>query len=367
MYVHQPMYTYLGNKRKLLDGILDGVSDVKRILKKNSLKLMDGFTGSTVVARSFVEHAEVLYSNDIELYSHIAANCFLKRPTADQQVEIKRHIDLMNSMTEFTPGIITEMYAPADTSNIQRGERCFFTRENALRIDTWRSYIDTIDPELKDWCLAPILVTMSIHCNGLGHFRAFIKDKDDTGSFKAGKRVTEPLVLTVPVWHDSNATIINYNESINDLISRMNDDSIDLIYYDPPYNQHEYGSFYFLLNIVATNKKPTNINEVTGLPKVRTKSDYNSKVRVLRAFEDLLSESTRVSKYVLISYSDDGFVKEDDWKRILEKYKYRKYVKTYKRYTGRGTTTGEGKNDVQEILFLISLHFPLQDCETAHS
>ena len=348
------MFTYLGNKRKLLDGITDGVINVKNKLGKDKIKVMDGFTGSTVVARSLVEHAEELHTNDLELYSHIASNCFLKKPNVEQECAIKNHIDFMNSMTEFKAGIITDMYAPADTCNIQHGERCFFTHENALRIDTWRAYIDTVEPELKDWCLGPLLVTMAIHCNGLGHFRAFIKDKNDVGSFRAGKRVTDPLVLQVPIWHDCDVLIKNHNMSTNDLVRSMPDDSLDLIYFDPPYNQHEYGSFYFLLNIVAKNERPTDVNQVTGLPKVRTKSDYNSKVKVLKAFEDLLKESTRVAKYVLVSYSDDGFVKEEEWNNILQNYTSETHVKTYKRYTGRGTTTGEGKNDVQEILYLVS-------------
>jgi adenine-specific DNA-methyltransferase len=353
-FIHQPMFTYLGNKRKLLDGITDMVNNVKNKLGKDKLKIMDGFTGSTVVARSLLEHSEELHTNDIELYSYIASNCFLNKPSLEQQCAIKSHIDVMNSMNEFSSGIVTEMYAPADSSNVQYGERCFFTHENALRIDTWRAYIDTIEPELKDWCLGPLLVTMAIRCNGLGHFRAFIKDKNDIGSFSAGKRVTDPLVLTVPIWHDSDAVVKNHNMSTNDLVRSMPDDSLDLIYFDPPYNQHEYGSFYFLLNIVAKNDKPENINKVTGLPKKRTKSEYNSKMKVLRAFEDLLKESTRVAKYVLISYSDDGFIKEDVWNKILENYTSEKHVKTYKRYTGRGKTTGQGRKDVQEILYLIS-------------
>ena len=66
------MYTYLGNKRKLLDGIIESVQDVKQRLNKPKLRLMDGFTGSTVVARALVEHASELHSNDLELYSFMA-------------------------------------------------------------------------------------------------------------------------------------------------------------------------------------------------------------------------------------------------------------------------------------------------------
>jgi adenine-specific DNA-methyltransferase len=348
------MYTYLGNKRKLLDGIMDSVIDVKKRMGKDRLRLMDGFTGSTVVARALVAHASELHSNDLELYSHLASNCFLKRPTETQQRAIRYHIETMNSITEFTPGLVTELYAPPDTENIKHGDRCFFTHENALRIDTWRKYIDTIDPDLRDWCLVPILVQMSIHTNTMGHFRAFIKDKNDIGTFNTTGR-TAPLVLQCPVWHTCEVDVHTHNMSTNTLVKSMPDDSLDLIYYDPPYNHHEYGAFYFLLNVVAKNERPVNMNAVTGLPKDRVKSDYNSKRFVFDAMKELLAESTRVSKYVLISYNDEGIIGDADWQKLLEPYQSERHLKTYQRYTGRGSKTGEGRGEVQEILYLITL------------
>jgi len=347
------MYTYLGNKRKLLDGIVQTVNDVKVRLGKDKLRLMDGFTGSTVVARALVPHASILHSNDLELYSHLASNCFLKSPSVEQRVQISKHIEIMNNLQFNNSGIVTELYAPVDTQSIKHGERCFFTHENAMRIDTWRAYIDHVDPELKDWCLVPILVQMAIHANSMGHFRAFIKDKNDIGTFNTTGR-TDPLILQCPVWHDYDAQIHTHNMSTNDLVKTLPDDSLDLIYYDPPYNHHEYGAFYFLLNIVAKNERPTNVNAVTGLPKERVKSDYNSKRSVFDAMKDLLNESTRVSKYVLISYNDEGILGEPEWQKLLEPYDTERNVRTYQRYTGRGTRTGEGRGEVQEILYLIT-------------
>jgi adenine-specific DNA-methyltransferase len=353
-YVTQPMYTYLGNKRKLLDGIIESVVDVKNRLNKPKLRLMDGFTGSTVVARALVEHASELHSNDLELYSFLASNCFLRRPSETQQRAIKYHIETMNGLTEWTPGLVTELYAPADTSDIKHGERCFFTHENALRIDTWRRYVsEKVQSDLKDWCLVPILVQMAIHANSMGHFRAFIKDKNDIGTFGTSGR-TDPLVLVCPVWHDSNAVIHTHNVSTNILVKALPSDSLDLIYYDPPYNHHEYGAFYFLLNVVAKNERPVNVNAVTGLPKDRVKSDYNSKRGVFEAMKDLLAESTRVAKYVLVSYNDEGILGAPEWEKLLAPYETERKVKTYQRYTGRGTKTGEGRGEVQEILYLIT-------------
>ena len=121
-FVLQPMFTYLGNKRKLLDFI---ERTVVEIFGDDKIRILDGFTGSTVVARMLASHASELHTNDLEMYSLMAAKCFLERPTDDQIQLIMGHIEHMNSLTEFTPGVITDMYAPADTQNVQAGERFF--------------------------------------------------------------------------------------------------------------------------------------------------------------------------------------------------------------------------------------------------
>ena len=60
------MFTYLGNKRKLLDFIEEQVNHVKKKLKKDKLVTMDGFTGSGVVARMLSTHSSELHTNNDE-------------------------------------------------------------------------------------------------------------------------------------------------------------------------------------------------------------------------------------------------------------------------------------------------------------
>ena len=353
-YVFQPMYTYLGNKRKLLDFIEHTVELVKQRLNKPKLRILDGFTGSTVVARMLARHASELHTNDTELYSYIAANCFLKQPSPEQVARIEAHLSRMNSISEFRPGFVTEMYAPQDTQNVQPGERCFFTHENALRIDTWRKYIDEhVEEDLRHWLLCPLLVQMSTHTNTMGHFKAFIKNKEGLGDFEdSGARVTNPLVLHTPIWNPNSCAVVCHQKSTNDLVKEL--PPLDLIYYDPPYNQHEYSAYYFLLNVVGSNTRPENVNAVTGLPKARYKSDYNSKAKAVDAMKQLLDDSLKISTYVLVSYNDEGIIPEPEWRKMLEPYQFERIEQRYQRYVARGTKTREGRNEVMEILYLIS-------------
>jgi adenine-specific DNA-methyltransferase len=348
------MFTYLGNKRKLLDGIEELVIEIKNTLGVDTLRILDGFTGSTVVARMLANHASIIHTNDLEYYSFIAAKCFLERPDEIQKIQISNHINKMNSVSIVEPGIITTMYAPKNTNDIKEGERCYFTRENALRIDYWRNYVDKeIELELKYWVLCPILIAMSINSNSMGHFKSFIK-RNGVGSFTmAGQRVIEPLSLELPIYNPNSCKVYCHKMDTVELLQSMSDDSLDLIYLDPPYNQHEYGAFYFLLNVVANNVDPGDVNVITGLPKNRVKSSFNYLQSAKDAMTALIQRCTAVSKFTIVSYNDEGLLKPADWDVILEPYTVRRIEKVYQRYSTQGTKK-DGRGEVIEILYLIT-------------
>ena len=54
-----------------------------------------------------------------------------------------------------------------------------------------------------------------------------------------------------------------HNDDTNEVIKKLND--LDLIYLDPPYNQHPYGSNYFMLNTIAKNQLGDFISSVSGI------------------------------------------------------------------------------------------------------
>ena len=107
-----------------------------------------------------------------------------------------------------------------------------------------------------------------------------------------------------------------YNEDINVLVKSLPE--VDLAYYDPPYNQHPYGSNYFMLNIVSTNEEPKEISDVSGIPADWNKSMYNKKKEGAIFLEDLIKNTK--AKYIALSYNDEGFVSIDEINEILSKY-----------------------------------------------
>ena len=160
-FIQQPMITYIGNKRKLVDKIQDVVE------KLRPSTCADAFSGSGVVSRMLLGHSEKMYVNDLEQYCEVLSKCFLKTPSWADQDDVCKHIENMNICPDKV-GFITELYA----SN----ERQFYTPENGRRIDGMLDYIERCVPEnLKPYCLGPLIVRASIHTNTSGVFKVSIR------------------------------------------------------------------------------------------------------------------------------------------------------------------------------------------------
>jgi adenine-specific DNA-methyltransferase len=363
-FVFQTMLTCIGNKRKLVGHIYDIVESLRQKLGKEKLCIMDGFTGSGVVARALVPLCHTMYTNDLENYAYLMSSCFLKTPAKPDQIALlKQHIENMNKLaTEgpyFENGIIAKLYAPQNTNDVKLGERCFYTRENALIIDTLRKYIDdSVEPDLQTYCLVPLLIKASIHTNTAGVFKGFYKD-GDIGCFggagrNALSRIMKPITLDVPVWSNTEFNALCYNANINELMESLDiGEPLDVLYLDPPYNQHPYGSNYFMLNVIAENKEPERLSKVSGIPTNWNKSAYNSKATAIRDMEHLLRTGLSKSRYIVLSYNDEGIISTEDWAKIFEPYEVEKHEILYDTFKG-SRNLKDRSNKVLEIMYIIS-------------
>ena len=79
-FIHQPMMTMMGNKRKLLSNLEAIINKIKIKEKRQKINIFDAFCGSTVCSRLFTKHASKLYTNDMEQYSYLMAKALLEKP-----------------------------------------------------------------------------------------------------------------------------------------------------------------------------------------------------------------------------------------------------------------------------------------------
>lgn len=320
-YLTDQIITYLGNKRKLLDNIASEVETILKEMGTDKAKMCDLFSGSGIVARKLKQYASRLYVNDLEKYSYVINDCYLTNKE-DFNEEFYQTLLTQIMSEEPVEGIITNNYAPKDDNNIEEGERAFYTHSNAIKIDTIRKAIDKVPESYKKYFLAPLLYEASVHANTSGVFKGFYKSKQaNVGKFggegeNALERIMGDISLKQPVFSNYNAHITLFNEDANVLVKHLK--GIDITYIDPPYNQHPYGSNYFMLNTILENKLGENISKVAGIPEDWNKSLYNKKNEALKTFEELVS--TIDSKYLIISYNNEGFITLDEMTNMLSKY-----------------------------------------------
>lgn len=352
--------TYLGNKRRLLEHIEKEILLIAEKLNCQKLVCADLFSGSGIVARMLKKYSSNLIVNDLENYSAVINGCYLinkKDFPVQEYSALKSKIEGLCSI-EKIPGIISQNYAPQNDKDIQKGERVFYTRQNALLIDTYRKLIDDVVKEepLKKFFLAPLITEASIHVNTSGVFKGFYKDKNTgIGCFGAsGKnalpRIFGKIELKTPVFSNFESGLEIFQKDAVALSKELK--NLDITYLDPPYNQHPYGSNYFMLNIIAQNKMPdTKLSKVSGIPANWNRSMFNKKNSALNSMEKIISALD--AKFIIISYNSEGFIKFGEMKSMLEKYGKLKTVEIAYN-TFRGSRNLNARNiHVSEYLFVL--------------
>lgn len=356
-YFSSQLLTYLGNKRKLLPFINNAIISVKKRLKKEKITALDGFSGSGVVSRLLKYHTTELISNDFEEYTYTINKAYLANKKNVDIPRLKKAINYLNnekSNKTKSDYFITNNYAPKDDNNIQPGERAFYTHQNAQIIDNIRYMIEhEIDDDLKIYCLSALLIKASIHNNTSGVFKGFHK-KDGVGHFggageNALTRIKCEINLDLPIFANVENQTKVFCQDINHLIKKIK--PIDLAYYDPPYNQHPYGSNYFMLNIINGGKPVAIQDGISGIMKNWQRSNYNKASLCEKAMDELMLNTP--ATYILISYNNEGIIPIEKFRKIVEKYgNWELFEQEYNTYRGSRNLRNRN-NKVRELLWLI--------------
>ena len=100
--------------------------------------------------------------------------------------------------------------------------------------------------------------------------------------------------------------------------------------------------------------QPIEISKVSGIPLGWNKSNYNTHSLAVKSMVDLIKNGLQKSKYLLISYNNEGIITDDDWKTIFKEYTIKKYEIKYDTYKG-SRNLKERSDKVIEIMYLVSL------------
>lgn len=206
-----------------------------------------------------------------------------------------------------------------DDSYDPEHERMFYMRKNGMRIDAireqtgaWRE--NGVIDDTEECCLiAPLLYQSCYTSNTSGVFKGFHRGwGGQTGT--ALYRIAGDLRLAPAVFYNNGLQNSVHCLDAQILAEHLQDREVDVVYIDPPYNQHPYGSNYHVLNTITLWDHPQTSRQIEQGTKsaIRTdwrtsrRSAYNSRQTAAEAYAKLLE--TLKAHHVLTSYSTDGTV-----------------------------------------------------------
>ena len=339
---------FIGNKTNLLNNISNVIFDN---CDGTEQVFCDLFSGTASVSRFFKTKYTII-SNDILYFSYILQMGTIENtelPTFDRIRKVLRienvfeYLESTDITNENFSKFIYNNYSPHDAC-----ERMYLTTKNALRIDFIRNKIEEwknkelIKKNEYFYLLASLIEGVPFVSNITGTYGAYLKQWDKR-AFKNFEMIELNII-------DNKSNNRCYNRNANELIDEIKG---DILYLDPPYNTRQYLSNYHLLETIAKYDNPE-IKGKTGVRFYETeKSNYCIKNKVYNELRDLIKKAN--FKHIIVSYSQDGLLNEEDIKSVLTEYgikkSYKIYKIPYKQYQNKITK----KIDIHyEYLFYIS-------------
>ena len=333
------MIKYLGSKRELIPRI----SEIVRTLK-GVRTACDLFAGTTRVGQALKKMGIHVISNDTASYSEVLGRCYIE---ADAEKIRPRSVEaVLRDLAKARPreGWFTKTYC--------RDAR-YFQPKNGKRIEAVRSRIEKmgLGEPLRSIALTSLMEAADRVDSTTGLQMAYLKSW--------APRSFNPLELRVPELLPGQGEACR--KDANELVREL--DNVDLVYIDPPYNQHSYFSNYHAWETLVRWDKPEVYGKARKRVDCRTqKSDYNSKKKARAAFQNLLANLR--AKHVLVSFNNEGFIPFKEMASMLQDCGHVEAMEIdHKRYVGAqiGIYNPSGKKvgkishlRNKEYLFLVS-------------
>ena len=259
---------YLGSKRTIIPHILD---EINKLPLENKTAI-DVFTGTTRVAQALRKEGFTVTTSDLNWASEIYSKTFICNPIPNYH--LRPYVTAMNALPA-KPGWITKNYCEAvgKEGNVVN----VWHPKNGARADCIRESIENL--QLSDWerstLIASLIFGLDAIDNTVGLQQAYLK--------KPCNRYDKDLSLTLP---ESISGPVGKHLTGDCLL--LDYEPAEVAYLDPPYTAADYLSPWY------------------------------KKKEALNATEKLIDRLP--VKYVVLSYSDEGLIKLDELKEVLEKY-----------------------------------------------
>jgi adenine-specific DNA-methyltransferase len=376
-YLNTQLIAYIGNKRALLSFLQEIFLEISA--DSDTLIFFDPFAGSGSVSRLAKAMGFEVAANDWEPYAYAVNRCHVETEASELDSAfigascVHRAFDELNNLDHIAEEYIAKYYSPSSTSTADyRTERLFYTKENARFIDRIREAIESKYPEddsiERVVLLASLIYQAATHANTSGVFKAYHRGFGGFGK-DALTRIMKPMALQVPALVNGRHNCRVYCEDASRFVGRGR---ADICYLDPPYNQHQYGSNYHLLNTIALWDKPEPTSQIggdgrlvdkAGIRKdwVKTRSPFCYRSTAGPAMRKLLDAID--ARYIVVSYNTEGIIPFRELHEMLaESGSVSIRTSPYVTYRG-GRQSMTRKTHNHEVVFVVDRNAPASRCK----
>ncbi|MBX9615604.1 MAG: DNA adenine methylase [Caulobacteraceae bacterium] len=289
------MIKYLGSKRALIEPITSAI----RALLPDGGHVCDLFSGSARVGHALKGQGFRVWSNDHNAYAHTLATTYVQADR-DQWQDRATAVLADLATTPPAPGWFTKAFCE---------DARYFTPENGALIDAIRDRIEAmgLEPELKAIALVSLMEAADRVDSTAGLQMAYMKSW--------APRALRPLALRMPALQPAVAAgpcRATRAEALE--IAAVFDG--DLVYLDPPYNQHSYLGNYHVWESLILWDRPETYGIANKRIDVKTrKSAFNSKPGIGPALQAVV-DAIRAPN-LIVSFNDEGYLGRDQLVAML--------------------------------------------------
>ena len=287
------MIKYLGSKRTLVPVLGD------LAVAAGACTALDLFTGTTRVAQELKRRGIEVTASDLATYSAVLSDCYV---ATDATTVDEGELDLALTRLDGLPG------APGYFTETFCEKARFFQPKNGARVDAIRNLLET---DYRQSPLYPVLLTSLMLAadrvdSTTGLQMAYLK--------QWAPRAHQELELRRPdLLPGAGATVTGDAMETIDALA-----PVDLMYLDPPYNQHRYFTNYHIWETLIRWDAPEHYGIACKRVDSRdesTRSVFNSKRAMPAALAELIRRAR--AEVVVVSYNDESWVTAEQLTTML--------------------------------------------------
>ena len=288
------MIKYIGSKRALLGRVTGAVSGV---LPQGG-RVCDLFSGTARVGHALKKQGFSVWSNDHNAYAHALATAYVQ---ADRERWTDKAETVLAELRSVKPeaGWFTQTFCH---------DARYFHPDNGARIDAMRERIETLalEPELKAVVLVSLMEGADRVDSTAGVQMAYMKQWAPRALKSLDLRLPD-LVPGVP--GGCRATCA-------DAVQMADQVEADLVYLDPPYNQHSYLANYHCWESLVLWDKPETYGVANKRVDVKTrKSPFNSRPGIGPALRSVIERVKAPN--LIVSFNDEGYLNRAELEAML--------------------------------------------------